>query len=339
MSSILASSSNKPIITTAPSQSPALTLPPLKQKTAIVKSKIPPPVPPRGSPKDRRTKKSDCSSPKGTPSSAGRYNYLNDKYFACTLNNSTTTTVGDVAIANKCNNNRAVSAISPSDQPRFGEKRSPNCVKDWLEINDFHIPLTNDLNTNILPGPKSNGKTQSSIRVKSMVEHFSHQNLANESFPVVRLPKSKQNLPAAAEKNDSKYIPIQNRKTNSIYNASVRNEIDDLKRKGHVSQLLLSSDNISSLYSDSNQNGSEQINVKSVAAASATIDGGHILNTLKPNRVRRKKRIAPRIVENVNSKAREKCEIIQAMSNVELRFTDENYNRILDNFSLEGEFV
>ncbi|XP_037043534.1 phosphatidylinositol 4-phosphate 5-kinase type-1 alpha isoform X3 [Bradysia coprophila] len=58
---------SKPIVTTAPSQtSPAITLPPLKQKTAIVKSKVPPPVPPRGSPKERRTHKTG-TSPRATP--------------------------------------------------------------------------------------------------------------------------------------------------------------------------------------------------------------------------------------------------------------------------------
>lgn len=112
----------RPIVTVAPSQSvgqratgggrsnssdgrgsgsgSSHTLPPLKQKTGIIKSKVPPPVPPRGSPKDVRCggssggarNRSSSSSgsrtaaasagaalaPKGTPPSAGSYTHLHD---------------------------------------------------------------------------------------------------------------------------------------------------------------------------------------------------------------------------------------------------------------------
>lgn len=111
----------RPIVTVAPSQSVGQraaagggrsnssdgrgsggshTLPPLKQKTGIIKSKVPPPVPPRGSPKDVRRggssggarNRSSSSSgsrtaaasagaalaPKGTPPSAGSYTHLHD---------------------------------------------------------------------------------------------------------------------------------------------------------------------------------------------------------------------------------------------------------------------
>ncbi|XP_055321416.1 phosphatidylinositol 4-phosphate 5-kinase type-1 beta-like isoform X5 [Sitodiplosis mosellana] len=82
-SSSQSSSLAKPIQTTAPSsvsqqqsrqQPVSQMIPPLKQKTGIIKSKVPPPVPPRGSPRvDRRTsassQKSAGASPRATPSS------------------------------------------------------------------------------------------------------------------------------------------------------------------------------------------------------------------------------------------------------------------------------
>lgn len=46
---------SKPVVTTAPSNLPPNNLPPLKHKTAIVKQKVPPPVPPRGSPRAKRS--------------------------------------------------------------------------------------------------------------------------------------------------------------------------------------------------------------------------------------------------------------------------------------------
>ncbi|XP_037903433.1 phosphatidylinositol 4-phosphate 5-kinase 6 isoform X4 [Hermetia illucens] len=49
-SAVLTNTNKQPITTTAPSSN----VPPLKQKTNITKSKVPPPVPPRGSPKPRK---------------------------------------------------------------------------------------------------------------------------------------------------------------------------------------------------------------------------------------------------------------------------------------------
>lgn len=334
MSSILAgSSSNKPIITTAPSQSPALTLPPLKQKTAIVKSKIPPPVPPRGSPKDRRSKKSDCNttSPKGTPTSAGSYNYLNDKYFACSSSSrrkKTTTT-----------------KFKSNDQPpKFGEKRSPSCVRDWLEINDFNSPLAAapiaGNNSNFSP-PKEyltrrfsnrDDITQSSIRVKSMVEHFSNQphsmilNTSNDENVLV-----KDELPVSSTPNNDDCLA---------------NEIADLKRKDHVSQFLFYS-------SDENlKSHTKQLTHQKLLPSNnhknddgngdgGIVDKNHeiLLSNLKPKR-RRKKSMAPlRPNKQISDKSKEKYQIIQSMSNVSIKSSDVNFDKIMDNFSFEGEFV
>lgn len=136
----------KSIVTTAPSSSfvpPPSTspisqtsIPPLKQKTGIIKSKVPPPVPPRGSPRiDRRTSgsshKSASASPRATPS--GEHNYLNDKYFDTIQpnpNNLCRLSPQKLYTKTDCD------AVSPSRTPIFRD-RSPTCVRDWLEVNDF----------------------------------------------------------------------------------------------------------------------------------------------------------------------------------------------------------
>lgn len=132
----------KPIVTTAPSsvqQSPQIIsqpLPPLKQKTGIIKSKVPPPVPPRGSPRvDRRTSassyKSAGASPRATPSS-GEPNYLNDKYFDTVQPNPNNLCRLTPQKLYKKEERRS----STPRTPIFRE-RSPTCVRDWLEVNDF----------------------------------------------------------------------------------------------------------------------------------------------------------------------------------------------------------
>lgn len=124
-------------------------IPPLKQKTGIIKSKVPPPVPPRGSPRvDRRTSasshKSASASPRATPSS-GRHemNYLNDKYFDTIQPNPN----------NMCRlspqkfyKKDEKSTNSPPRTPIFRD-RSPTCVRDWLEVNDF---AASDYDENVL---------------------------------------------------------------------------------------------------------------------------------------------------------------------------------------------
>lgn len=141
-------------------------MPALKQKTGIIKSKVPPPVPPRGSPRDRRSgggsgttgnnngnahhNKSGVS-PRGTPPSSGSVNYLNDKYFdvVCPNPNANLLTACPGPDANNKSYSKANSPIPirstvvneqifPTDlilRPVFGERRSPNRVQDWLEVN------------------------------------------------------------------------------------------------------------------------------------------------------------------------------------------------------------
>lgn len=61
-----------------------------------------------------------------------------------------------------------------------------------------------------------------------------------------------------------------------------------------------------------------------------------MLATLKP--ARRKKRQAPR-AEDIYTNAKEKQQIIQSLSNMDIRNFDDNFDVVIDSFSLEGEFV
>lgn len=149
----------KSIVTTAPSSSyvtpppptpPSLsqpnimqTIPPLKQKTGIIKSKVPPPVPPRGSPRvDRRSSagggshKSAGPSPRGATPSSGEQNYLNDKYFNTIQPNPNNMCRLSPQKLYKKDSERVSSPSSSSRTPIFRE-RSPTCVRDWLQVNDF----------------------------------------------------------------------------------------------------------------------------------------------------------------------------------------------------------
>lgn len=302
--SVIASSS-KPILSTVPSQSPALTLPPLKQKTVIVKSKVPPPVPPRGSPKDRRVKKPDAS-PKGTPPSSGSYikNHLNDKFLACPTFKQ-----------------RTKRTLNP---PLFGERRSPSCVEDWLAINDFGVPQLDDLlhassnnnnNKNILPTKqiplktnilkRENSFSNSSIDVRSIIARFSirHPNVTDEKKPETDLTASLKTVP------------------------SVKAEIAKLNKndqKTLKNPIIIKNAKLKSNQSEANQN------LKAVNQRSS------VLNSLKP--IQRKKRPAPR-AEDIYRSSQEKQQIIKEMSTVEIRSSDDNYDSVIENFSLEGEFV
>lgn len=127
----------KSIVTTAPStQGPPISassnIPPLRHRSIkSERSKVPPPVPPRGSPRAGGSHKSGIS-PRGTPPSSGSLNYLNDKYFDFIRPNSN----------NLCKiptqNLHPARSRSVTPQPIFGKRRSPTCVQDWLEVNDFN---------------------------------------------------------------------------------------------------------------------------------------------------------------------------------------------------------
>lgn len=331
---------SKPIVTTAPSQqqNPSGTLPPLKQKTGIVKSKVPPPVPPRGSPKDRRGHRG--ASPKGTPSS-GSYNHLNDKYFD--------------ACARKSSNNYDKQRFDGSDEkpPAFGDRRSPSCVEDWLELNNFDVlPPAIDSPRKVIAEHKrpisfttkflqrersfhSIGRSSSSSSVQSMIKSYAIPNNTVEPLGCVR--PTAFNVKSSLE-NIRRHL--ETRRTSSP-NAMTR-EIADLRRNSNVSKLL------STYERQENKQNKIEVLPKITSAvkkhsrapplpeALKNDAAKNILASLRPTR--RKKRQAPR-AEDIYCNSKEKQRILISLSNIDLRSTDENYDTVIDSFSLEGEFV
>lgn len=210
------STPSKPIVTTAPSKTPPATIPALKQKTGIIKSKVPPPVPPRGSPRDRRSGNGSNKSglsPRGTPPSSGSVNYLNDKYFNVARPNPN---------ANLADN-REKSAKSPIPirttavneqilptalilRPVFGERRSPTCVQDWLEVNDFG---SSDFDRKIVEWTqrgKNAAKLRKPIPIKTAIlqREDSFKNISNSSGSVKSLAENIESKIAKATTTDVK---------------------------------------------------------------------------------------------------------------------------------------
>lgn len=193
------STPSKPIVTTASAKASPSTLPALKQKTGIIKAKIPPPVPPRGSPRDRRsgssTNKSGLS-PRGTPPSSGSVNYLNDKYFnaarpnpkAILTGNEMKSTKSPVPIRTAVVNEQ----IFPTAlilRPVFGDRRSPTCVQDWLEVNDFG---SSDFDRKIIEWSergKETAKNRKPIPIKTAIlqRENTFKNISNSSGSVKSL--------------------------------------------------------------------------------------------------------------------------------------------------------
>lgn len=346
----IAAMPSKPIVTTAPSQqqNPSGTLPPLKQKTGIVKSKVPPPVPPRGSPKDRRGHRG--TSPKGTPSS-GSYNHLNDKYFD--------------ACARKSSNNYDKErfdwlATNGSDEkpPSFGDRRSPSCVEDWLELNNFDvlppaIPIDSprkviaehkrpiSFTTKFLQRERSfhsMGRSSSSSSVQSVVKYCAKPSNTVIVKPLVCVRPTAINVKSSLE-NIRRHLETRRTSSSPI---AMAQEIAELRRNSNVSKLL------------SNYGKQENIQkkikippkitsaVKKHSPAPPLPDAlkndaaKNVLTSLRP--ARRKKRQAPR-AEDIYCNSKEKQKILISLSNIELRSTDENYDNVIDSFSLEGEFV
>lgn len=107
-------------------------MPPLKQKSNIVKAKVPPPVPPRGSPNARRGQTHKGSSASiGSRGTQGKNNkILVGKYSDGPINQI------DEAIKARYGKTK-LNNQSLGQTPVFGDRKSPTNVKDWLELNDF----------------------------------------------------------------------------------------------------------------------------------------------------------------------------------------------------------
>lgn len=381
------SQSNNAAVSAAAIGSAASTLPLLKQKTGIIKSKVPPPVPPRGSPKDRRghhhhhSNRASGSSPKGTTSS-GSYNYLNDKYFACTQS-TTSRRPSQSQSTNNFDKHRFTILTSADDPvPVFGDRRSPSCVEDWLEINDFNLsppdqspkrasvtqtkkPIS--ITTKFLQREYSFRSSAASSSVRSIVKSFSdsltnEKSSGNKIFPKKVIGKSVDNLvinnKATAKIGKSldnittTTNPIIEKNSNQNFNSIKSNferksvvyasnddthkdEIANLKKYSNVSKLVTA-------YSGSHHHTPVKPKITSIVKKdlspikSEKEISKSVLTNLKP--ARRKKRQAPR-AEDIYCNAKEKQHIISTLSNVDIRSSDENYDTVIDSFSLEGEFV
>lgn len=197
------STPSKPIVTTAPSKTAITTMPALKQKTGIIKSKVPPPVPPRGSPRDRRSGNGSHKSgvsPRGTPPSSGSVNYLNDKHKNVTRlklnancdnkNEQFTNCKSPVPVRTAVTEQILPTALIL--RPLFGERRSPTCVRDWLEVNDFGA---SDFDRKIIEwarGSKAAAKARKPISIKTAIlqRENSFKNISNSSGSVKSLTQN-----------------------------------------------------------------------------------------------------------------------------------------------------
>lgn len=320
----------KPIVTTAPSSVQQQntqpisqnTIPQLKQKTGIIKSKVPPPVPPRGSPRiDRRTSgssnKSIGISPRATPTSSGEPNFLNDKYFNVVQPNQCAPSLN-----NYNNNNNNMNRRRSSTPTIFSKSRSPTCVRDWLEINDFAADNYDENVVEIFKitePPKcvaiqprrplriktAHLQRQSSFRsftqsdgssVRSMVENYSKQNI-----PV--------HGPSAIPKATVQYHQtIITRKSPTV-------------ERGNISRLRKTF-----------EHNSIPIHMEQAGPITIRIDrSDSIFDTLE-----RKRQINPnRKFDAPGNDVTKKCAILKLHSNLDII---EN-SKYLDAFSLDGEFV
>lgn len=129
----------KQTVLKAPVHHSSNVLPQLKQKTGIIKSKVPPPVPPRGSPRDRRGGHQSSSS----RSMAYETNTKEDKHSGSrSVSKSNRYLVPSTAKRGVCQDLTVPNQNDFEMVPKFGACRSPSCVDDWLELNDLHIKST-----------------------------------------------------------------------------------------------------------------------------------------------------------------------------------------------------
>lgn len=361
---------SKPIVTTAPSQQSSSsgggggggnhhqssyhpnsnnynnnvsTLPALKQKTGIVKSKIPPPVPPRGSPKDRRGQQQQRgASPKGTPPSSGSYtkNHLNDKYFDACGNVRGHRRQSSIVITNDNNNNN-----NDYDRPIFGASRSPSCVEDWLEINNFDVfPQPNEISPQKQRPISITEKFLQRDNNQYVSPRHSTSSSPSKLTLVNNVAPSRPNAINVKSTLDQIKRQLDARRDSAAVIIPVcdLHEITELRRSSKVTQFL-------SAYAASGgpPTITSFVTKKPAPPPPPTsspppplIDDNRkniaILASLRP--ARRKKRPAPR-AEDIYCNAKEKQKIMTTLSCIELHSNDDNYDRVIDSFSLEGEFV
>lgn len=204
----------------------ASVLPHLKQKTGIVKSKVPPPVPPRGSPKDRRGGKQQHLS--GGGSNAARFKMGTESSAIRDDKNAgshhVTTSSGYLrppfVAADGADNDDCVEAVdyyTPDGVeivPKFGERRSPSCVDDWLELNHLHNVQTTQqirIQTKCLQREISFPAIKPQMTVPSMIQSF--------SSPTIRLNANGSAIAAPNIGTSQNCVELENlRKSSSVSN-------------------------------------------------------------------------------------------------------------------------
>lgn len=232
--------------------------------------------------------------------------------------------------------------------PLFGDRRSPSCVEDWLEINDFDVPepvqyspikakvpepkKTLTIQTRFLQRENSfrSSGGSSGRTVKSIIESFSKSNPIKNKSPETRsrftnstthVPQSSK-LPNPIQKEPPKlsrsaFVPLSDKNTLKQVNY----------RRVYENESLLLTPRVMSIIPKTTQSSSTSV---------LAVTSPSVLSSLKP--ARRKKRQAPR-AEDIYTNSKEKQQIMQTLSHMDIRSSDDNYDIVIDSFSLEGEFV
>lgn len=348
----------------SPSQPISQILPPLKQKTGIIKSKVPPPVPPRGSPRvDRRTSASSYRSAGASPratSSSGEQNYLNDKYFDTVQPNPNNLCRLTPQKLYKKEERRSSTPRTP-----IFRDRSPTCVRDWLEVNDFAsdnydesvikfkitepTPCITIKPRKPIPIRTTHLQRQSSFRafsydsdstVRSKVEKYVGNNDNVAINKTLNSLNNEQNSISANIVSDRiKSYDTNNNDTNACDTIGhpESTDIQTIIEKGNISKLRKTFEDtpqtvnrqppiIKPRLKKAKRNSALHINPDAINENSNAI-----LNTLK-----RKKVSTINIITDQNDNvALKKSEILKSHSNI---ISAEN-NKYLDAFSLDGEFV
>lgn len=264
---------------------------------------------------------------------------MNDKYFACTAR-------GSHPQLNRPDKDEHV--------PHFGERRSPSCVEDWLEINDFDctsapiddspikLKIPANVSKNSLTIETRSLQRENSFRssggssgrtVKSIIESFSKSNqVDNEFTEVKRNVNNSLRLRVLFQQHDSQTLK-------TLTSNLVQDEPSKLSR----SPIVTVPKKIPTIASDTNYNlllppriTSTVPKTLSSSTENLPVIAPSVLASLKP--ARRKKRPAPR-AEDIYMNSKEKQQIMQHLSNIDIRCFDENFDVVIDSFSLEGEFV
>lgn len=270
---------------------------------------------------------------------------MNDKYFACTTRGPPTTRLNTLE--------------KDEHVPVFGERRSPSCVEDWLEINDFDcVPAPIDspaklktrvavpknaltIQTRFLQRENSfrSSGGSSARTVKSIIESFSKSNQVDT--------KSSDGFKISG--NSSSCELLSQRQSGIQASKHFARHPVDIQQPSKLSRSAFVS--VPTINHPSQTNATVVCAKKSLLAPRITsvIPKTHssslgilpsnspsVLASLRP--ARRKKRQAPR-AEDIYTNAKEKQQIMQALSHIDIRSSDDNYDVVIESFSLEGEFV